>query len=141
MAWQTPKTDWATDDAVGTTDLNRIELNSQHLNGSDDDLVGMETVSSAASITLAKKFTRITGATAIKYISTAGFVRGALLYLLIVHTSLVIHHNEGAPGAGFANIIIATGADAVFVGLTTAGLIVIQYDGTNWNLMGNHSTS
>ena len=27
MAWSTPKTDWDTDDAVGTTDLNRIESN------------------------------------------------------------------------------------------------------------------
>ena len=27
MAWSTPKVDWATDDAVGTTDLNRIEGN------------------------------------------------------------------------------------------------------------------
>jgi hypothetical protein len=25
MAWQTPKTDWATDDVIGTADLNRIE--------------------------------------------------------------------------------------------------------------------
>jgi hypothetical protein len=31
MAWVTPKTDWATDDAVGTTDLNRIEGNLEHL--------------------------------------------------------------------------------------------------------------
>lgn len=27
MTWQTPKTDWDTDDAIGTTDLNRIEGN------------------------------------------------------------------------------------------------------------------
>jgi len=27
MTWETPKTDWATDDAIGTTDLNRIEGN------------------------------------------------------------------------------------------------------------------
>jgi hypothetical protein len=31
MAWATPKTDWATSDAIGTTDLNRIEENTRVL--------------------------------------------------------------------------------------------------------------
>lgn len=42
MAWATPKTDWATDDAVGTTDLNRIEENIKdlRLNGATNGRIG-----------------------------------------------------------------------------------------------------
>lgn len=38
MTWITPKTDWTTDDAIGTADLNRIEGNTEALRVADVSL-------------------------------------------------------------------------------------------------------
>lgn len=51
MTWQTPKTDWATDDAVGTADLNRIEGNFLDIRLSEDANGRMGTVTFAPSDT------------------------------------------------------------------------------------------
>jgi hypothetical protein len=42
MSWTTPKTDWDTDDAIGTTDLNRIEENTSVLRTDTQGLLARE---------------------------------------------------------------------------------------------------
>ena len=49
MSWLTPKTNWTTDDAIGTTDLNRIEGNTADLDSraisQDGRITGLENLS------------------------------------------------------------------------------------------------
>lgn len=100
---------------------------------------GMETVVAAASIAPTKTLIKITGTTAIKYISTTGYYTGSIIYLNLTE-SLTIHHNEGSPGAGYANIYTTTAADITTGNTQPQALMVAQYDGTNWNLIGNYNT-
>lgn len=80
MAWATPKVDWTTDDAVGTTDLNRIENNILSHCG-DADIAGIATVASADNCDVTKKINVITGADAIKFLKTTGFIAGMTIYM------------------------------------------------------------
>jgi len=133
MSWSTPKVDWATDDAVGTDDFERIELNSQHLNGSDNDLKGMATIASAANLDISKRFNIVTGNVEIHYIKTTGFVAGAVVYLYFTGAGADIYNGAGSPPSGYASIVTMTGG--MITGFANR-FYVIHYDGTNWNLMG-----
>ena len=135
MAWSTPKTSWGTDDAVGTTDLNRIELNSQHLNGSNSDLSGMATIASANNLDVEKRFNIVTGTVDILYIKSTGFVAGAELVLYFTGASADIFNLQANPPSGYAQIKTMTGG--MITGFANRTYL-INYDGTYWNLMGSY---
>ena len=54
MAWSTPKVDWATDDAVGTTDLNRSEGNIAdiRINAAANGRMGVATITATNDVTV-----------------------------------------------------------------------------------------
>jgi len=132
MAWSTPKTDWDTDDAVGTADLNRIEENSQHNNGSNNDIDGMATIASANDLNIEKKFNIVTGNVDIRSIKSTGFVAGAVIYLYFTGAGADIY-NLQTPPSGYAAIKTMTGGMITGYGNR---LYIIHFDGTYWNLMG-----
>ena len=56
MAWETPKTDWAAGDNIGSSDFNRIEANAAYLKTQTD-------ITAATTITLTLSGTNITTVT------------------------------------------------------------------------------
>ena len=128
MTWAAPKTNWSTDDGVGTTDLNRIEGNTLALRtkGSPD-------VASAQNISLPGNYNyyHITGATKIERIDKTGWTAGSVVFLTFAGSTL-IH-----PGTGDSGDYI--GIDAYDYNwqpgefMTTAGCFYVAlFTGTAW---------
>ena len=142
MAWQTPKTDWATDDAVGTDDLNRMEGNTLVAGLTLGHGVAPESIASAAnlSITLTNNVFNITGAVQIDYIKITGREAGAIIYLIFASTPK-LKNNQGSAPSGYAKMILADTTDfsgGFLSGDWTAAANVVLgllYDGTQWRMI------
>jgi hypothetical protein len=136
MAWATPKTNWATDDVVSTTDFNRIETNISHANGSISDINGMSSILSADNLPVAKKLHVVTGNNEIKFMKSTGFVAGAVIFLSFYDaSSITMHHAESSPPTDYAQIHTTTSAN---ITLSAEDMLVCNYDGTNWYVMKFH---
>jgi len=141
MAWQTPKTDWDTDDAVGTDDFERIEENTR-LCWFLGHGVTPESISSSANldITLTNNVFNITGAVQIDYIKTTGREAGAIIYLIFASTPK-LKNNQGSAPSGYAKMILADTTD--FIGGNLSGdwtaaanvVLGLLYDGTQWRMI------
>ena len=132
MAWVTPKTDWATDDAVGTTDLNRIEGNIDFLLDIVRESGGDVASANNLDIDADNDFFNVTGTTAIYFLKTTGRVAGSRVSLAFNDTVTLSNLAAGVPanyaaikifqiGTGLGNVTVGAGAVLHFV-----------YDGTNW---------
>jgi hypothetical protein len=137
MAWSTPKIDWATDDAIGVDDLNRIEGNTDSLGKRLGTGAATPTIASANSlaITAANSVFFISGNTEIYYIKTTDRLANSRI-TLIFNSNLIVHHDQAGAGAGYAKIsIVRTGGGGDMT--TGAGTTVsFVYDGTIWQYVG-----
>lgn len=74
----------------------------------------------------------LTGTTAIKYITTAGWKAGAVVILLF-DTTITITDTAGTVPAGTGEILLASNAN--FSG-TASDTLTLVYDGTAWRQVG-----
>ena len=153
MAWVTPKTDWATDDAVGTADLNRIEENISVLKGIVNllfpflgQLKGTATVNVSTYAmtfdnidTVGGNYYELPGAL-LRFISVNGITPGTIITLR--GSGLVLAHDYGAPPEfTYAAIYCPTKAD-ITIGSSgspsSAEFVSLVYDGTYWSVIGRY---
>jgi hypothetical protein len=137
MAWQTPKTDWDTDDGITTTDLDRWEENTRILKQGGDH---GSSIAAGNNLTVTKNSHLITGGGEIRYISTGGWGSGARV-TLIIQGSATLKHNYGAPTSpptGFAAMFLTKsgGGGEVVIGTGKELAVEFIYDGTYWRSLG-----
>jgi hypothetical protein len=135
MAYETPKTDWATDDAIGTDDLNRIEENTrvivaQQAGTMGDDIESANAISPPAT----HNVFHVTGNTELRHIGTTGRANGARITLIFDSTISKIANRAASPPENHAAINTIYG-----------NLITIDYPGqaldfvwggTYWHMVG-----
>lgn len=129
--WQTPKTDYTPVDGIFSTDFNRIEGNIEGLRCGHNDLG--DPVAAAECIDVTKNFHVVTGAsgTQIKFISVAGFLPGAEVFLLF-QNSIVLYAESPAPPTGYKSVSFP-GAWYGCMNVTDLNhLLHFYYDGTFW---------
>lgn len=133
MPWSTPKTDWATDDAVGTTDFNRIENNTVAAIYETGHGVAPESITSANNldITTTNNMFSITGNTEIHYIKTTGRRAGSAIFLMLVNHPTLKHNQSSAP-ANYAKIVSFEGD----IGTYDGEILQLLFDGTQWRTVG-----
>jgi hypothetical protein len=133
MAWQTPKTNWSTDDVIATTDLNRMEENTKILKIGGDNGAS---IASAANLEVVKNYHLVTGTTQINFIKTTGWAAGACIDLTF-DDNLNLDHKHSTPPSGYAAMWINTlgGAESSTTGATKPTYRFI-YDGTYWRNIG-----
>ena len=87
-------------------------------------------IASAETITLGNdgNYFDITGTTAIKYITTAGWKAGAMVTLQF-DGSVTVHHDEGTIPSGAAEILLASAGD---LSATADDTLTLVYDGVTW---------
>jgi hypothetical protein len=142
MSWSTPKVDWATDDAVGTDDFERIEENTRVAELILGHGVAPESVASAANldITVTNNIFIITGAVQIDYIKTTGRAAGSIIHLIFASTP-TLKNNQGSAPTGYAKMLLCDITD--FSGSYLSGdldavanlVLAMLYDGTQWRLI------
>lgn len=134
MTWATPKTDWDTDDAITTTDLNRIETNIKGTRFGQNDLGA--SLSVANNLPINKNYHLINNSASeehILYLATTGYSPGARVVLRVANRSqLWFDHNAASPPSGYAAMLISRTAAAAGNGLANNYLTEFLYDGTNW---------
>lgn len=87
-------------------------------------------VASASTLTLGGdgNLFSVSGTTATKYIATAGWSAGAIVFLEF-QGIVVVHDDEGTTPSGAADITLATGGDFTSAAGDLLGLV---YNGTVW---------
>lgn len=155
MAWITPKTDWATNEGIGTADLNRMEGNSAYLKPIQDKLYpiltqikGTATLSGGNELTINNPTTvggnffdvGGNGGGTVSFITTLNVIPGTIIY--IRGSGMVLDHDALNPATNFAAIWCNTLADitlgvAATPGPYRQGLAILVYDGTYWVVVGN----
>lgn len=91
----------------------------------ETDIASASTISPPAG-----DFHKITGGTAVNYISTARAYKGQYLRFYVTNAAgLTWNNNAGAVPAGTASILTKTGANVAVAQRDTFGAV---YDGTNW---------
>jgi hypothetical protein len=138
MTWATPKTDWATDDVISTTDLNRIEENISHLFADNST-----NIASTGNLNIGNsEFLKLTGVNTVNYISTTGRAKGSRITCEC--DGVIFAHLEGSPPANHAELYInrpgvGPGDAQVGSGAGTLGTISFVYNGTYWICTGFQS--
>lgn len=131
MTWATPKTNWKTDDVIGTTDMNRWEENIRILSGGLAPGKGADlVVSNGAPLVVTHQihFVDGSGSAAPSSISApVGVAAGAILTLI----------NDQSPSWLLLTTgNIKLGVDASYNCSTAGATSTFRYDGTNWYLIG-----
>jgi hypothetical protein len=138
MTWATPKTNWATDDVIATTDLNRIEENERILRqGNGYSALQNIALSSGVTVTLPNStddvFTlTLSGTpTGVSYISTTGRTAGNRVKLIVVGSiggGIYLQLKAGSVPSNHAAIAYFGGGQVV------EDMMVLEfiYDGTYW---------
>jgi hypothetical protein len=104
MSWGTPKIDWATDDVIATTDLNRIEENAVTLHkGNGQAALASITAANNLDINETDETFIVTGNTAIYYIKKTGRQEGNKIILHFTGTP-TLHDQEAGPGGEYAKM-------------------------------------
>ena len=137
MSWAAPKVDWATDDVIATTDMNRMEENSRILGQGGGPVIATVTAANSLDIGTVSKVFKVDGNTAIRFISTTGRDSGDVITLILTDQPDLEHRYAG-PGAGYASLdnIMLVALDSISYGAINpnySGLVVqYVYNGTYW---------
>jgi hypothetical protein len=149
MSWETPKTDWATDDGIGTADLNRIEESSVVLHKGN----GQPSISTIAvesdnllNINKTESVFIVGGNYAISFIKTEEREPGNRISLIL--EGKYINHLAGTPSVGYKAVFSVFSDFENSDGIVdkggkfgVAGIPVIYdfiYTGSLWHIVSTH---